>query len=930
MSPLSKITWSIIILLVAIGGLASQFITVRQPFVEPSLYTANVGELVQGSIVGQNFTAPADDLSGVGVMFATYSGRKNTEPVFFHLRESIYSQQDIRTVTVHPSRLGDNQVYQFTFEPIRDSAGKQFFFFVESPTSSPGNAVTVDINTQDPYHLGTAYIVSGQPAPTDPTILERSGKQTVDVVFGTYHTVPLRVAVVTKVTGAIRTFINTWDQQQHAYTIWGKALVPAVLFLVIMWLMRQSVYTALVSRIGKGMFTTILLTTLLVIGVGLRIMYAVELPITNDEGNYLYDARSLRQGILAGGDGYVKAPLFIAWVALWQVIFDDTILAGRLSSIVIGALTLFPLYFLAKELWSSKGITKAWLPTFLMKSSVIKLSEQAGWGRRVGIVTAAVWALFGAGIVFNIYVHTQPIALFFGISGLAVLLMALRGTTPPLTFTTARTAPSATGWFVLAGILLGLGVASRKSILALGLVPILLILIEGKSISLRIKHFFAVGFGFLLIIAAFVAVAVNLYPCEDRLFLLNRSGPGCIAIEEALGLNSAEDGLSELEPAELENVRSYSLRGMTPFFRESLPLILLSLVGFGMAAEQFIRSVMQRVVRSFALRNHFAFQYIMPRLGWLAAWAVFGWAWNFFFEYEGSVFWRYGILELWYVFGGVLTLMILMPPLDKIKLRAVDAQHQVVPESQQPGRLGSQTQDIADRQEEKLSVRLHLAALLLAPLWILGLVIFYTNWIKFHANYISEFIPPLVLLSGYGALALFQRFKGRLFLGTSYPVLELVRRVFIGTVVVILLWSITVSNYITFLFEHTGTFNQGALLEAAAWAQENIPREEPIFTGAAAVPYLSGHHTVLDIAHPRWYAYEFTRKDPRRLNAFLPPAEEMVQAYREAEWFLLESQTGFSFLMEYSEIEAGLERDWQQVHGIENGSNTLTFYRRIR
>jgi len=39
----------------------------------------------------------------------------------------------------------------------------------------------------------------------------------------------------------------------------------------------------------------------MIMGVLFRLMYAVELPATNDEGNYLYDARTLLQGQLAGG-----------------------------------------------------------------------------------------------------------------------------------------------------------------------------------------------------------------------------------------------------------------------------------------------------------------------------------------------------------------------------------------------------------------------------------------------------------------------------------------------------------------------------------------------------------------------------------------------------------------------------------------------------
>jgi len=200
-----------------------------------------------------------------------------------------------------------------------------------------------------------------------------------------------------------------------------------------------------------------------------------------------------------------------------------------------------------------------------------------------------------------------------------------------------------------------------------------------------------------------------------------------------------------------------------------------------------------------------------------------------------------------------------------------------------------------------------------------GLVFLYIHWFKFHANYISEFIPPLVILAGFGGYGLLRRMR-------ELPrVLRLLGQiVFIAT----LFWAAMVSNYITYLYEHTGQFDQKAAQEAAQWAKEHIPIKEPIFTGAALIPYLSGHHTALDIAHPRWYAYEFTRKDPERLNTFLPPAEEMLKSFRETPWLLMDQQTSFSFLMEYSEIEQSIPRDFTPVTTIDNGGNPLTFYHR--
>jgi len=238
---------------------------------------------------------------------------------------------------------------------------------------------------------------------------------------------------------------------------------------------------------------------------------------------------------------------------------------------------------------------------------------------------------------------------------------------------------------------------------------------------------------------------------------------------------------------------------------------------------------------------------------------------------------------------------------------------------------------LAPEQRQRFQRRGLLALAFLAPAWVGGLVIFYVNWIKFHSNYIVEFLAPLTVLAGVGAYLMWQRFsRSDAVTVQQQPVFALAQRlaaiIFLG----VLGWAWYLSNYITFVYEHTGTFHQGSVKQAAAWAAEHIPLDEPIFTGAAAVPYLSGHHTALDIAHPRWYAYEFTRKDTERLNTFLPSIEEMLAAYRSANWFLRERQTGFSFLMEYSEIEAGLETDWEVVREIENDSNTLTFYRRIR
>ena len=403
--------------------------------------------------------------------------------------------------------------------------------------------------------------------------------------------------------------------------------------------------------------------------------------------------------------------------------------------------------------------------------------------------------------------------------------------------------------------------------LGLGLTVILLLIALSPTLKAKIKNTGIVGIGFGVVLALFFTFAYSVYGTEG--------------IVEAIGINSATDGVSSVEESQIEQVRAYSLKGMTPFFRESLPLILLSLLGIG-----------------FSLKK---------KVLWIIPLGIYWWAWSFFSEYEGNAFMQYGISMLWPLFGLLLLLSAtLLTP------------------SSSPFVRGRERRSIPLLTKEGLgevSRGEYIAPALLGIIWVGSLAFFYMNWIKFHANYISEFIPPLAIMAGVGV---------EYFIRSATSVSnKWLKRILVISLIVIAGWSAVVSNFITYVFEHTGQFSQKAAAEAVAWITENIPEEEDIFTGAALIPYMAGRHVSLDIAHPRWYAYEFTRKNPKRLETFLPPARDMVQAFKDANWLLLESQTGFSFLMEYSEIEKGIESDWESVKGIENGSNTLTFYKRI-
>ncbi|HBE89911.1 MAG: hypothetical protein A3E37_03285 [Candidatus Andersenbacteria bacterium RIFCSPHIGHO2_12_FULL_46_9] len=885
---------SLMIGVLAVLGMVVWLGTTELEGYQAERYTANAGEMLGGVVVGQTFVGERDNLSSVLVMFATYSGRGNTGQVKFTLRRLDKLSEILREVEVSTRELGDNQMYQFNFDPVEQAKDITFIVLLELPDGMPGKAVTVDVDNRDPYHRGSAYIWRGMTGEISDTELARGGKVKMDLAFGTAYKVPLYVAWGSEGWRAVQYFRETWYEARATYGLWGRVAMQSLLLVGICLAVTVGIKSKAVSAKSRWQVAR-WLVTLFVLALVARILYAMELPLTNDEGNYLYDAATLLKGKLAGGDGYVKAPLVVLWIALWEWLGGTSIFVGRLSSVVIGAMTMWPMYIIGRELWSKK----------------------------VGLSVATTWALLGVTVVFNIYVHTQSLAIFFAVSGIAALLLGTRDMYVSQVSMERKYRVTGKAWLIAAGALLGLGVVSRKSILATGLVPLLVILIGSKTGRQKIQSLLLVGAGFVIVLAVFLGVAMLIY--------------GQAGLWEATGFNSVEDSITAVEESEREQVRAYSIRGMTPFFRESLPLIMLAVLGLGFAGERLASSLVGQMEwwqGGLGWRQN-----VVQKLFWIIPVMVYSWAWSFFQEYEGSSIMVFGMYRLWWAMLLVIVFMAAWPSgvrenkNEKIRNNKDDTER--LGKEELLEYRGTLADGLAAGKIDRLGNQLksegrwNLLGWLLPFVWVVGLVFFYHNWIKFHANYIGEFLPPLVIIAGLAIPEGWRRLtQGQ---GSHSAIVNKVsqRTLALGFIGV-LGWSLFVANYVTYVHEHTGTFQLTSLQEAANWAKQNIPIDEPIFTGAAAIPFLSGHEVSLDIAHPRWYAYGFTRTDTARLNAFLPTVEEMLQAYRDAEWLLLEQQTGFSFLMEYEEIEAGLARNWQAVKGIENGSNTMTYYRRKR
>jgi hypothetical protein len=115
-----------------------------------------VGEIRGDKTHGQSFVARYDNLNRVDVMLATFA-RDNQFPVIFHLKRSPESNQDLVTQTIDASTVTDNTYHTFAFDPIPNSGRQTFYFYLESPESVPGDAITIWANPEDGYPSGTRY-----------------------------------------------------------------------------------------------------------------------------------------------------------------------------------------------------------------------------------------------------------------------------------------------------------------------------------------------------------------------------------------------------------------------------------------------------------------------------------------------------------------------------------------------------------------------------------------------------------------------------------------------------------------------------------------------------------------------------------------------------------------------------------------------------
>jgi hypothetical protein len=139
-----------------------------------------------------------------------------------------------------------------------------------------------------------------------------------------------------------------------------------------------------------------LILVLLVIGFLLRIFFIFNFPFTNDEGAYLYDAKTLVSLRLPAGDILTKAPSVILLFMTGVFFSHGSLFAARLVNLILGIGTIIPLYVVAENIRKKSGIT-----------------------------AIVIWLLSSGPIVLLMLGHTETGAIFFALSCLALFFSAV-------------------------------------------------------------------------------------------------------------------------------------------------------------------------------------------------------------------------------------------------------------------------------------------------------------------------------------------------------------------------------------------------------------------------------------------------------------------------------------------------------------------------
>ena len=107
--------------------------------------------------IGQTFVAERDDLCRIDLKLGTH-GRENDKTVFFRLWQITPRKMLVANVELDASAVKNNLYNPVRFSPVRDSEGREFYFILYSPKSTPDNSICAWMNEKNIYAGGNLML----------------------------------------------------------------------------------------------------------------------------------------------------------------------------------------------------------------------------------------------------------------------------------------------------------------------------------------------------------------------------------------------------------------------------------------------------------------------------------------------------------------------------------------------------------------------------------------------------------------------------------------------------------------------------------------------------------------------------------------------------------------------------------------------------
>jgi hypothetical protein len=115
--------------------------------------------------VGQAFVAPMDGLYRIEVVLVP-APEDTDRPLILHLTAGPTAQEDLYTAEFSTTEIDPATALGFEFGPIRDSKGREFFFYLESPGTDLEEAPSVRFSPNSTLEPADAYL-NGEPLAGD-------------------------------------------------------------------------------------------------------------------------------------------------------------------------------------------------------------------------------------------------------------------------------------------------------------------------------------------------------------------------------------------------------------------------------------------------------------------------------------------------------------------------------------------------------------------------------------------------------------------------------------------------------------------------------------------------------------------------------------------------------------------------------------------